>query len=263
MRKHISFSEVKIWNECPYKHKLVYIEEVKKFLGNEHTAFGTAVHEVCEKSVLGEIDRNFETLKHCFDKKFLKEIKFLTEKEVELNKNLIKDMRSQAHTLLPYIIPALIEHFGKYEVVTCEEKLYENIPEIDYKFKGYIDLVIKTEDGKYHVIDWKTCSWGWDSKRKADKITNYQLTLYKYFYGLKHNIDLKNIETHFALLKRTAKSNNKVEIFRVTSGNKKTENALNLIKKAFYNITKNKFIKNRLSCTSGYGCEFYKTKYCS
>ena len=49
MRKHISYSEIKVWDECPYKHKLVYIDEVKKFLGNEHTAFGTAVHEVCEK----------------------------------------------------------------------------------------------------------------------------------------------------------------------------------------------------------------------
>ena len=38
----------------------------------------------------------------------------------------------------------------------------------DIKLKGFIDLVIKTEDGKYHVIDWKTCSWGWDARRKSD-----------------------------------------------------------------------------------------------
>ena len=62
MRSHISFSELKLWNECPFKHKLVYIDEVKKFLGNEYTAFGTAIHEVCEKSVLGQIDRNFDSL---------------------------------------------------------------------------------------------------------------------------------------------------------------------------------------------------------
>ena len=29
-----------------------------------------------------------------------------------------------------------------------------------------------------------------------------------------------------------------------------------------YNIKNENFIKNKLSCTSGYGCEFYKTKYC-
>tara|TARA_Y100000593_G_C4255480_1_gene309423 strand:+ start:281 stop:1069 length:789 start_codon:yes stop_codon:yes gene_type:complete len=261
MRKHISFSELKIWDECPYKHKLIYIDEIKNFLGNEYTAFGTAVHEVCEKSVLKEIDRNFNSLNECFDSKFIEEIKLLTEKNVELNKKLIKDMRTQAHTLLPYIIPSLIENFGDYEVYSAEEEIYEPLEGTELKFKGYIDLIIKTPDNKYHVIDWKTCSWGWDSKKKSDRMTSYQLTLYKHFFARKHGIDPDNIETHFALLKRTAKTN-KVEIFRVTSGRKKTENAINLLEKAIYNIENNNHIKNKLSCTSGYGCEFFNTKYC-
>ena len=260
-RTHISFSELKIWNECAFKHKLTYIDEVKSFLGNEYTAFGTAVHEVCEKSVLGEIDRNFETLNECFNSKFLEELKSLTDKNVELNKDLVKKMRSQAYTLLPYIIPTLIENFAEYEVFSAEEKLYEVLEDTSLKFKGYIDLVIKTPDQKYHIIDWKTCSWGWDSKKKADRMTTYQLTLYKHFFALKHGIDPKNIETHFALLKRTAKTK-KVEIFRVTSGPKKTENAINLLNKAIYNIKSKNFIKNRLSCTQGFGCEFYKTEHC-
>ena len=90
-------------------------------------------------------------------------------------------------------------------------------------------------------------------------MTTYQLTFYKHYYAKKHNIDVKDIETHFALLKRTAKKDH-VEIFRVTSGARKTENALNLMAKALYNIGKKKFIKNRLSCNR---CEFYKTSYCT
>ena len=261
MRKHISFSEVKIWDECPYKHKLVYIDDVKKFHGNEHTAFGTAVHEVCEKSVMGEIDRSFNSLNECFNVKFLEEIKNLNEKSVKLDKNLIKNMRTQASTLLPYIIPSLVENFGEYEVFSAEEQLYETIENYEKMCKGFIDLVLKTKDGVYHIIDWKTCSWGWDSRRKSDRITTYQLTLYKHFFAAKHNIDPANIKTHFALLKRTAK-NNKVEIFRVTSGPKKSENALNLLNKAVYNIKNRNHVKNRLSCTQGYGCEFYKTEHC-
>ena len=74
----------------------------------------------------------------------------------------------------------------------------------------------------------------------------------------KIKIDPKNIETHFALLKRTAKKN-RVEIFRVTSGPKKTENALTLLKKALYNIHKKNYIKNRLACNR---CEFYQTEFC-
>mgnify|MGYP003670871095 FL=1 len=262
MRKHISYSEIKVWDECPYKHKLVYIDEVKKFLGNEHTAFGTAVHEVCEKSVLEEITLDPASLNECFDNKFLEEIRYLTKKNVDLNKSLIKDMRAQARDLLSYIIPGLKEHFGQYEVVSAEEQLYETIENSDKMYKGFIDLILKTKDGKYHVIDWKTCSWGWDARRKNERIVAYQLAYYKHFFSKKHNIDPAEIETHFALLKRTAKSN-KVEIFRVTSGNKKIENSLKLLDKAVYNIKHKNYVKNRLSCTAKFGCEFYNTKYCS
>ena len=115
-------------------------------------------------------------------------------------------------------------------------------------FKGFIDLVVYTPDTKkYHIIDWKTCSWGWDSRKKNDKMITYQLTLYKHFYCKKHNIDPQNVVTHFALLKRTAKKD-RVEIFKVTSGNKKIENALKLLNKAVYNIKKSNCIKNKLSC---------------
>ena len=58
-----------------------------------------------------------------------------------------------------------------------------------------------------------------------------------YHFKRKINIDLKDIETHFALLKRTAKKEN-VEFFRVTSGDRKRNNALKLLEKAVKNINK-------------------------
>ena len=67
-----------------------------------------------------------------------------------------------------------------------------------------------------------------------------------------------DLVTYFALLKRTAKKNN-VEIFRVTSGEKKTNNCLSLLEKSVINIEKGMKIKNRLSCKY---CKFYKTEYC-
>lgn len=256
---HISFSELKNWNDCPFKHKLVYVDKIKKFVGNEYTAFGKAIHDTCEKMILSEtVVPNLSTF---FDLQFLDELQRLKEENIELKQNLINDMREQGSSLTNFILPAVKETFVEYEVISAEEALYEDIENSEFKFKGYIDLVLKTKDGKYHIIDWKTCSWGWDRKRKADRMTTYQLTLYKYYFAKKHNVDLSNIETHFALLKRTAKKN-KVEIFRVTSGPKKTENAVNLLNKALYNIEHKKYIKNRLSCTQGYGCEFYKTEHC-
>ena len=118
--------------------------------------------------------------------------------------------------------------------------------------------MIKTPDGKYHIIDWKTCSWGWDAKKKADPMTVYQLTYYKNYFSKKHSLDPKLIETYFVLLKRTA-NKNLVEVVDVTSGPKRVKNSINLLEKAVKNMESNNFLKNRLSCRN---CEFYKTEHC-
>ena len=255
--KRISFSELKTWNDCAYKHKLVYKDKIAGFIGNEHTAFGTAIHKVCEESIVKDVDNP----KEIFQKEFSYQLKSLIDAGYELNKKLVVDMNSQAAALCEQAIPATKEYFKDFEVVSVEEPLLEDITEFesDKKFKGFIDLVLKTSDGKYHIIDWKTCSWGWDSKRKSEPMTTYQLVYYKNYYSKKHNINPNDIETYFALLKRTAKNNN-VEIFRVTSGPKKTKNSLNLLRKAVINIDNNIHIKNRLSCSR---CEFYKTEHCT
>ncbi len=255
---HISFSELKVWAECPFKHKLMYIDKVVGFVGNEFTAFGKAIHSFCEHSIVGAI--NESQYNDHFDSVFLKELQMLDGK-IEFRKPLISDMRLQGKQILPLVLPEVSKYFEDYEVFSVEEKLYEKIVDFDikeYLFKGFIDLVLKTPDGKYHIIDWKTCSWGWKQEKKTDRLTTYQLTLYKKFFCQKHGIDPKMVETHFALLKRTAKKDN-VEIFRVTSGQKKTNNANDLLLKAIANISNSIKFKNRMSCDR---CEFNKTINC-
>ena len=257
MSQHISFSALKNWNQCPYYYKLTYVDKIKGFVGNHYTAFGTALHEVCETKAENP---EFDDEQNLFETAFLRELKSLPEdvrKDIKLKD--VEQMREQGKKLSIIAVPALTSHFGEFEVVSTEEDLYESIENFeDYNFKGFIDLVIKTPDDKYHVIDWKTCSWGWDAKRRSDAITTYQLTLYKHFLSKKMEIDPKSIETHFALLKRTAKKN-RVEFFRVTSGPRKTENALNMLNKALYNINNKRYIKNRLSCNR---CNFRHTEHC-
>ena len=253
---HVSYSALKIFNDCPHKYKLSYIDKIQGFKGNEYTAFGTALHEACERKLLDNSVQEIE----CFLNKFDEEIKSIFA-ETEADPKLLAEMKQQGQDLVPLIIPALTEKFGNYSILNTEEELLQSLMELfksDINFKGYIDLILKTEDGKIHIIDWKTCSWGWDMEKKSDAMTSYQLTLYKYFYGLKHNIDPKDIETHFGLLKRTAKKN-KVELFRVTSGPKKTQNALNALNIFVHNIEKQFFPKNKLNCQN---CEFYKTQHC-
>ena len=134
-------------------------------------------------------------------------------------------MIGQGKRIIPEIEDALNDYFPEFEVMAVEMPLFEPITdEEDYNFKGYIDAVVATPDGKIHIFDWKTCSWGWDSRKKSEKMVTYQLTLYKHFFCQKHGIDPSKVETHFALLKRKAKKDF-VEIFSVTSGPRKTTNA--------------------------------------
>jgi RecB family exonuclease len=251
--RHVSFSALKIFQECPHKYKLNYIDDKRKFTGNEFTAFGTAIHEACERKTLDPSIDEVQTFKD----KFESEIKILSENS-QLKIELIEQMKAQGISLAPLVLPALKQYFGSFRVVSAEEELLQQIPDTEFQFKGYVDLILQTDDGKYHVIDWKTCSWGWDMQKKSDPMTNYQLTLYKHFFGSIKNIDPKTIETHFALLKRTAKKDN-VEIFRITSGPKKVENALKILNNAVHNINKGIFPKNRLNCK---GCEFAGTEDC-
>jgi len=257
--KHISYSELKNWATCPFYHKLVHIDGMKMFQGNEHTAFGTAMHDTCEQILLRSGTRKEFDAELFFKEAFVKQ-----SKAIDINnKKLLQNMYTEGPQLIEHIMPALEDYFGPYEVIATEDKLYEDIEGEGYKFKGFIDLILKTEDGKYHIIDWKTCSWGWDSRRKAERMTVYQLVLYKHFWALKQEIDPSLIETHFALLKRTAKSN-KVEVFKSTSGAKRIENCVNLLMKAIYNIKSKNFVKNKMACIGKWGpCEFYKTEHCT
>jgi hypothetical protein len=249
---HISYSELKDWTYCAFYHKLTRIDKIGGFKGNLFTAFGTAIHDVCEKKLLQE-DINEEYFIRQFEKCVNK-----LDDDIEIDEDLTTKMMDQGKAILPEIESALNDYFGEYELFAAELPLYEPLSGKDYKFKGYIDAIVVTPDKKVHIFDWKTCGWGWDARRRADKMTTYQLTLYKHFFCSKFDIDPADVETHFALLKRTSKGD-KVEFFRVTSGPKKTQNVLKLLNKALYNIKNKRYIKNRLSCAR---CDFRHTVHC-
>ena len=92
-------------------------------------------------------------------------------------------------------VEALTDYFGEYQTLAVEMPLMEAIDgEEEHKFKGFIDAIVATPDGKVHIFDWKTCGWGWHPKKKGDKMVTYQLTLYKHFFAQKMNIDPNTIE---------------------------------------------------------------------
>ena len=99
------------------------------------------------------------------------------EKNIAVNDENIEQMKEAGPAILSEVEEALKEYFGDYEVFSSEEMLYVPIENFNIYFKGFVDAVIKVGE-VYHLFDWKTCGWGWDSRKKADKLVTYQLTLY-------------------------------------------------------------------------------------
>ena len=125
--KRISFSELKNFTECPYRHKLIYVDKLPYFSGNEYTAFGTAIHAVCEEIV----PDNSKMPMEIFEASFLSELKQLKEEGHELNIQLVNDMRKQAVPICKQVIPAVKQYFEDFEVISVEEQLLEPMDDIE------------------------------------------------------------------------------------------------------------------------------------
>ena len=146
---HISYSELKNWDFCPFYHKLTYLDKIKIFEGNVYTAFGTALHETCEKLALD----NRSDYKSVFQNSFKKEIEKLKDIPDD-HKPLLNEMKTQGLELASMVLYALNTKFPGYKVVSSEEQIIVPIDdvEVEYNFKGFLDLVIQTPDNKYHII---------------------------------------------------------------------------------------------------------------
>ena len=102
-REHISYSELKDWAHCPHYHKKAWVEKVAPFEGNEYTAFGTAIHDVCEKKLLKENIDEAEVFQIGFDKK----LQELMEKNIEVNGANVEQMRTAGPAILAQVEDAL------------------------------------------------------------------------------------------------------------------------------------------------------------
>jgi ATP-dependent helicase/DNAse subunit B len=254
-KKHLSYSEMLDFLQCPFRHFLKYVE-TKDTNINEHTIFGNAVHSTCEKVLMKEdVDYKLFFLENFRNKK-----KELTERKKDTDFKLLEEMEINGVELFSEILPFLQNHFGNFSVVSVEQDLYERITEIeeDVYFKGFIDLVIKTEDGRFHIIDWKTTKYGWHPNKRNDKYTHYQMVLYKEFYCRKLNLKREDFDIHFVLLKWKNKKKTP-ELVSITSGKKKIENALKSFTDVVKNIQKGVKIKIKANCEY---CQYKDTERC-
>ena len=196
IKRHISYSEFSSFKNCQHKYYLTY--KLKLAQTESETLFlGNLIHSCLEIIAVNKI----YDLKSVFSKAFKDN---LEKKEDEDFKKIVNNNYNNYYNIFCLIDKKLDFHnrFKDYKVVCVEYKLYNFLFEyndIDWYFKGYIDLIIYDEkNDTYIFIDWKTANKPWDLKKKIlDKDFVAQINLYKYFYSKENNINFNNIKTKY------------------------------------------------------------------
>lgn len=179
---------------CPRKYFYEHIINLPAKDGNADAMhFGSSVHEACEKAVQYAKDHK------CYPDKSLF-IKYFTDKLYTYSLS-----SPQAYDILKGRGEKALEAFYVQLCNTPVKELYKVEEEIEFKFdgikfKGIIDRIDKTSDGKYRIYDYKT------GKAKDGSIIcpdgeheDYynQIALYKYFFEKKENCEVITTEFIF------------------------------------------------------------------
>lgn len=299
-RTTISFSQLSMYNQCEYKWYLSYAENLRSYKGNINFIFGTAMHEVLQlyleimythgvkKANLLDLnkilfDKMFNEFKKYYDKDEINEKKSklseselsnFVEPELPCSPEEIIEFYNDGVLILEFFKKHRLDYFTNDTVELVGIEVPLNIEmENNTEWVSFLDLVTRNKiNGKIKIYDFKTSSHGWKDYKKKDDNTISQLILYKHFYSQFHNIDIKDIDVEFLILKRKLYENvdfpqKRIQRFEPTSGSI-------TIKKHKSNL--NNFIKTCFTDTGEYNrhriyhknptklceyCEFYK-KHC-
>ncbi len=274
LKEHVSFSEIKQWKECGWRHKLLYVDKIKTFEESPHLHYGTIIHDACEhylKTKSLKVEESKRRIIQAWDEHGFDSNDFII---LQSNRAKIQGWKYKHNNLNNWLIwaensiralPDFLENtFPGWEYVAAEESLYENIDRFNMKFKGYIDCIIRVpykDKYKYWIIDWKTSNGrGWSIEKQRDFLLQTQLILYKHFWGTKNNIEMKNIKCGFVLLKKVKNVNKVCQLINLSSGPKSIEKSKKTMTNMISAVNKKLYLKNRNSCKF---CLFYNTEHCS
>lgn len=259
-KPHISFSEIRVWKECSYRHKLQFVDQVGRQIPGVHMDFGTAVHSACE---------NFLKTKTMDVGVFVAKLATLWAEHAPLAPEAFTQVafdqfKAEGLAILAELPAWLDGQFPGWEFVDAEHYLYERIEGHSHAFKGFIDCIIRAPGPKgkmlYWLLDFKTTSWGWSMIKKSDDAVRAQLVLYKNFWSTKTATDPKDVRCGFVLLKRTAKAGNRCELVTTSVGDVTTGRSLKVINNMLTSVKRGIALKNRASCT---WCEYKDTPNCT
>ena len=262
---NISYSTLMNFIKCGHFYKLTVIDNLGKFDNTLDTIFGTLMHRFVTSILTGTIT---EIAQKTFSRTWLK-LGGIYDKYINHERYNIQRLNLAGLNILKTVKESFEKNLPGYSIISIEESIEKRLRvKIGDKhrqfFKGFIDIVLKLDDGNYVIIDLKTCSSLFYFKKNLNKYKEMQLVLYKHFYAKLFDIDPDKINTYFTTLEKNPKVKEPVQFIAITTGKKKISNHLKILDNSLSAINREFFMKNRSSCIDDFGtCIFYKTEYCS
>ena len=207
----ISYSQLSMYNECPLRWKLNYIDGLKISESNIHLIFGTAMHEVLQKYL--EImyydsvkNADLLPLEEMLRDKLVEQFQIAKQKDdkIPCTKTELQEFFQDGVDILDFFRKRRADYFSKrgYKLIGCEVPI-EVMLKKDIKMVGYLDIVILDEiTNTLKIYDIKTSTRGWNKWMKKDENKTQQLLLYKQFYSQQYNHPIENIEVEYFIVKR-------------------------------------------------------------
>ena len=229
LKKHVSFSQLSIYESCKHRWKLQYKDKIKKFNSSIHTVFGTAMHEVIQEYLdvfynKSKVAANKIDLADLFQEKYIDEY----QKQYKANKSAhfsdaveMREFYNDGVAILEEFkkrVGGFFSKRGTY-LVGCEVNLdlapIKSLNKIHYT--GFLDVVLYNErSDTFTIIDIKTSTRGWNDKAKKDNMKKFQLVLYKKYFSEQYNIPMDKIDVKFLILKRKIYENTDYVMRRLT-----------------------------------------------
>ena len=118
-KPHVSFSELRDWQDCSYRHKLKYVDKHVLQKPSPHMDFGTAVHAACEKYLATRImDPEISVL-------FLNEAWKRNEASAAYTLEALPKFIDEARVILAEVPQWLESTFPGWEYIDAEHQLYD------------------------------------------------------------------------------------------------------------------------------------------
>ena len=279
----ISYSQISMYNDCPLKWKLNYIDKLSIFESNIHLIFGTAMHEVLQKYL--EImyydsvkNANLLNLEEMLRDKLIEQFRIAEQNDgkAPCTKEDLNEFFQDGCDIIDFFKKRRGEYFSKrgYKLIGCEVPIEVDLKK-NIRMVGYLDVVILDEfTNTLKIYDIKTSTQGWNKWMKKDENKTQQLLLYKQFYSKQYNHPIDKIEVEYFIVKRKLWENamfpqKRVQKFSPASGTvsmNKVAKRLNTFLDLAFDDEGNRISENIIPTPSKKACkwcEFKNTEYCS